>query len=205
MRRPVWKVEGTSSRIIELLRRGPLTVDQIALALQLTPTAIRSQIAALERDAIVERRGTQPGTSKPARLYGVTTQAELLFSRAYIPILTQLLHVLAGSVQPSEFDAMMRDVGRGTMAGRTVNRGNVGERAHAASEFLNELGGLSHVEKVNGSYMIRSAGCPLAAATSKYPEACNAIESMLSEFAGLPVRKCCEQTNRVQCCFEITA
>ena len=43
------------------------------------------------------------GTSKPARTYGVTVEAELLLSRAYIPILTQLLHVLADRIPRQEF------------------------------------------------------------------------------------------------------
>jgi predicted ArsR family transcriptional regulator len=87
--------DGTSGRILELLRRGPKTVDELAVALVLTRTAVRAQLAGLERDGLVEQRGSRRGTSKPSRMYGVTAQAELLFSRAYVPILTQLLHVLA--------------------------------------------------------------------------------------------------------------
>jgi predicted ArsR family transcriptional regulator len=51
--------------------------------------------------------------------------------------------------------------------------------------------------------MIRSDGCPLAAATQRYPEACNAVESLLREFTGLPVTKCCDREERLRCCFEI--
>jgi predicted ArsR family transcriptional regulator len=196
---------GTPGRIIDLLRRNPSTVDQLAQALGLTPTAIRSQLATLERDGMVERRGSRRGTSKPSRLYTVTPEAELLFARAYVPILTQLLHVLAHRVSRKEFDTLMREVGRGTMAGRPVPRGSTEERVVAAKDLVNELGGLAEVERTNGTYMIRGKGCPLRAATTKYPEACNALESMLSEFVGLPVIKCCERTNRVECCFEIAA
>jgi hypothetical protein len=46
------------------------------------------------------------GTSKPAQTYGVTSEAELLFLRAYIPILTQLLHVLAKRIPRQELDAI---------------------------------------------------------------------------------------------------
>lgn len=108
---------------MELLRRGPRTVDELAAALELTPTAVRAQLATLQHEELIEQRGTRRGTSKPARLYGVTAQAELLFSRAYIPILTQLLHVLARRMSPAEFDSVMREVGRAVMAGRAVPRG----------------------------------------------------------------------------------
>src|SRR5687768_14881541 len=185
--------QGTAGRILELLRRGPRTVDELAVALDLTRTAVRAQLATLERDGAVEQRGVRRGTSKPARTYGVTTETELLLSRAYIPILTQLLHVLADRMPRREFDAVMREVGRGLMTGRVVPHGTLEERVLAASVLLNDLGGVTEVDEEGSHFVIRGHGCPLAAATSEYPEACNALESLLSEFVGQPVVKCCDR------------
>jgi predicted ArsR family transcriptional regulator len=197
-------VEGTGGKILELLRQGPRTVDELASALDLTRTAVRAQLATLERDELVERRGSRRGTSKPARVYGITMQAELLFSQAYIPILTQLLHVLAQRLTPAEFDVVMHEVGRRAMAGRApAPRGSLQEQVVTASKLLNDLGGLSEVDEEDGLYIIRSHGCPLAAATAEHPEVCNALESMLSEFVGTKVTKCCDRYDRVRCCFEV--
>jgi predicted ArsR family transcriptional regulator len=196
-------VEGTGGRILELLRHGPMTVDELAIALDVTRTAVRAQLATLQHDHMVEHRGSRRGTSKPARIYAVTMQAELLFSQAYIPILTQLLHVLARRMSPSEFDSVMHEVGRGAMEGRAAPRGPLRDRVVNASSLLNELGGLSEVEEEDGLYVIRSHGCPLAAATAQHPEACNALESLLSEFVGARVTKCCDRYDRARCCFEI--
>jgi len=194
---------GTSASIMELLRRKLMTVDELAVALDLTRTAVRAQLATLERDGLVEHRGSRRGASKPARMYGVTTQAELLFSRAYVPILTGLLQVLAKRMSPGEFDAVMHEVGRAAMAGRAMPRGPLHERVRMASSLLNELGGLTEVEEEDSLYVIRSHGCPLAAATADHPEACNALESLLSEFVGTQVKKCCDRYDRVRCCFEV--
>jgi predicted ArsR family transcriptional regulator len=180
-----------------------MTVDELAVALDLTQTAVRGQLATLQHDGLVEQRGSRRGTSKPSRTYGVTTQGELLFSQAYIPILTQLLHVLTLRLSPDEFDALMHEVGRGVMAGRAAPRGPLRDRVASASSLLNELGGLTEVEEKDGLYVIRSHGCPLAAATAKHPEACNALESLLSEFVGTRVTKCCDRYDRKRCCFEI--
>jgi predicted ArsR family transcriptional regulator len=180
-----------------------MTVDELAAALGLTRTAVRAQLATLQRDDLVEHRESRRGASKPSRVYGVTSQAELLFSRAYVPILTSLLHVLAHRVAPGEFDATMRDVGRELMQGHRIGRGELRERVAGASALLNDLGGLTEVEEENGSYLIRSHGCPLAAATANHPEVCNALESMLSVFVGSQVTKCCDRYDRVRCCFEI--
>jgi predicted ArsR family transcriptional regulator len=196
-------LEGTAGRILELLRQGPMTVDQLATGVDLTPTAVRAQIATLERDGLVEPRGSRPGASKPSRMYGVTTQAELLFSQAYVPILTQLLHVLSQRISPAEFDSLMREVGRRTMAGRALPSGPLRERVASASLMLNDLGGLTEVAEEDGFFLIRSHGCPLAAATADHPEACNALESLLSEFVGTKVTKCCDRYGRLRCCFEV--
>jgi predicted ArsR family transcriptional regulator len=133
----------------------------------------------------------------------VTSEAELLFSRAYVPILTRLLQVLARSQEKSEFDATMREVGRDLMQGHRLAGGDLRQRVAGASALLNELGGLTEVEEENGSYLIRSHGCPLAAATANHPEVCNALESMLSVFVGSQVNTCCDRYDRVRCCFEI--
>jgi predicted ArsR family transcriptional regulator len=187
-----------------LLRRGPMTVDELAAALELTRTAVQAQLATLQHDELVEQRAARRGTSKPARTYGVTMQAELLFSRAYIPILTQLVHVLARRLAPAEFDSIMHEVGRSAMIGRAAApRGSLRERVGTASALLNDLGGLSEVEEEDGLYIIRSHGCPLAAASAEHPEVCNSLESMISEFVGAKVTKCCDRYDRVRCCFEI--
>lgn len=194
---------GTSGQIIELLRRKAMTIDELAADIGVTRTAIRAHLATLQQDGAVEQRGVQRGVSKPARTYGVTTEAELLLSRAYVPILTQLLHVLANRMPSQEFDTILREVGRRLMAGHVTGQGTILERAIAASAFLNELGGTTEVAEERGRYVIRGYGCPIAAATSEHPEACNALESLLSEFVGKPVTKCCEEYQRQRCCFVV--
>jgi predicted ArsR family transcriptional regulator len=196
-------LESTSGQIMALLRRGPMTVDDLAEALGLSGNAVRPHLATLERDGLVERSELRRGTSKPARTYVLSAEAELLYSRAYVPVLTQLLHVLDEQLQPHEFDSLMRDVGRRLMADRLRPSGDLRQRAEAASALLNDLGGLARVEEHEDGLRIRGYGCPLAAATQRHPEACNAVESLLSEFAGIPVTKCCDREERLRCCFEI--
>jgi predicted ArsR family transcriptional regulator len=194
-----------AGRIIGLLRRGGMTVDELATALGLSGNAVRPQLAVLERDGLVERAGVRRRASKPAQVYALSREADLLFSRAYIPVLTELLQVLDSRLERGEFDSVMREVGGRLMAGRPRPTGDVRQRAEAASELLNALGGLARVEQQNGSLLIRSDGCPLAAATQRHPEACNAMESLLGEFTGLRVTKCCDREERLRCCFELDA
>jgi len=191
--------------VINVLRRGPATLDDLVGELGLTRTAVRLQLAVLERDGSVERRGMRRGRTKPAHVYELTGHAEQRLSRAYIPVLTQLLHVLAERLSSAEFDAVMRDVGRELLAGQPRPRGELKARAAAASELLNQLGGLTAVSEEHHDLIIRSHGCPLAAAAVHHPETCNAMESLVSEFVGATVTQRCERTNRPRCRFLIAS
>jgi predicted ArsR family transcriptional regulator len=189
--------------VVRTLRGRSLTVDEIATALGLSSGAVRAHLATLERDGLVRQTGTRRGVSKPARTYSLTPEAELLFSRAYVPLLSELLRVLSTRMAPREFDATFREVGRRIMAGRPRPHGTLRQRAEAACALWNELGGLTSGGRERGRYVIRSLICPLSAVARERPEACLAMESLLGEFVDAPVSNCCDQAEERRCCFEL--
>jgi len=139
----------TRGRIIAIIRRGHATVDDIATELELTGNAVRAQLANLERDGVIRVAGTRRGVTRPAQTYEVTPQVEQLLSRAYVPMLTELVGVLAETQSEGQFDAIMRETCRrlardltGTPAG-----GPLRDRAETASQLMNrELGAAVRVE-----------------------------------------------------------
>jgi predicted ArsR family transcriptional regulator len=199
-------LDTSRGRIVTLLQRGASTVDEIASALGLTRNAVRAQITAMERDGVVERVGRRPGTTRPFHIFQLTAQVEQLLSQAYIPLLMQLVQVFANALPANQVDALMREAGRGLAGELPFSRqptASLQARVAAASELLNrELGAVTRVE-ANGGYVIRGAGCPLAALTGKHPAVCLALESLLTELLGVTVHECCDRTARPSCCFEI--
>jgi len=193
------------SRVIAALRRGPRTLDELVDELGVTRTAIRLQLAALERDGQVARGATRPGRTKPSHVYELTGKGEQELSRAYIPVLTQLLHVLSERLSGHEFDTVMRAVGRGLLEERARPRGDLRTRVAAASELLNQLGGLTEIREEGDDLVIQSHGCPLAATAVNHPETCNAMESLVSEFVGVRVTQRCDRSTRPRCCFQVAA
>jgi predicted ArsR family transcriptional regulator len=200
-------LDTSRGRIVTLLQRGGSTVDDIASELGLTANAVRAQITAMERDGVVRRAGRRPGTTRPFHIFHLTPEVEQLLSQAYVPLLTQLVQVFASALPAEQVDALMREAGRGLARELPFARqpgGTLESRVTAASELLNkELGAVTHVER-NGRYVIRGAGCPLAALTGKHPAVCLALESLVSELLGVPVTECCDREARPRCCFEIT-
>lgn len=199
--------ETTRGQIVGLLRREAATVEDLARALGLTDNAIRSHLATLERDGLVRQEGVRrtPGAGKPATLYEIHPEAEPLFSRAYAPVLTALLDELAERLPGERSDDLMRAVGR-RLAG-AVGRppaGDLEARVEAAAALLNSLGGAAQVDRTGAKLVIRACGgCPLSSATSRRPEVCRALESLLTEYVGAPVQECCDRGERPRCRFEI--
>jgi predicted ArsR family transcriptional regulator len=198
------RFRNSRSRVIGSLRRGPKTLDELVDELGITRTAVRLQLTALERDGTVARGAVRPGRTKPSHVYELTGEGERELSRAYIPVLTQLLHVLAERLPGEEFDSVMRAVGRGLLAERARPRGELKARVEAASQLLNQLGGLTEVKPDGENLMIQSHGCPLAATAVDHPETCNAMESLVSEFVGARVMQRCDRATRPRCCFQVT-
>src|SRR5438874_3330903 len=106
-------LDTTRGRIVALLQKGPLAVDDIAAALQLTRNAVRSHITSMERDGVVQRVGRRPGTTRPFQTYELTPETDHLLSRAYIPLLGQLIAALANALPAEQVEMVVRDAGRG--------------------------------------------------------------------------------------------
>ena len=196
-------LEGTRGRIVGLLRRSALTAKEIAGRLGLTHNAVRVQLTALQRDDLVREGGLQSSATRPAVVYELAPAAEVMLSRAYIPFLTHLVHVLGEQLSPEQLEEVMGAAGRRLAAEWPRLKGDLRQRADGASALLEELGALSEVEERDGRLVIRGYGCALAAAVQGQPEVCHSMEALLSELIHVPVRECCERGERPRCCFEI--
>src|SRR5258708_15451811 len=121
----------TRGNIVTLLRRASRTVDELAQALDLTDNAVRAQLAALERDGLVQQSGSRKSSSKPASVYTLTAAAEDLFSKAYGPVLRQLLEELTERMPAEEVDEVLRSTGRRLAAQWPLPRGELHTRVEA--------------------------------------------------------------------------
>jgi predicted ArsR family transcriptional regulator len=208
MRTTGWRarlMKSTRGKILDLLRPKEKTVNELAATLGLTDNAVRAHLLSLERDGLVHQSGTQPGFRKPHATYALTPEAEQIFPKSYGVLLDLLLIVISRQLSPRELRAAMRAVGKRVadnhlleVKGKSRNR-----RIKAALRILKNLGGSATFEESDGKHFIRGHGCPLAAATSRHPEACLIAETLLSEIIGAPVKECCIHGSTPSCRFEI--
>lgn len=198
--------ESTRGRIVNRLRRGVCSVEELAQELGLTDNAVRAHLATLERDGLIGRSGKIPGLRKPHVAYQLTDEARHLFPKAYHTLLNQLLTVLKNRLDAQELQEILGEVARQLAADRKSNELNetVESRAQRAVAVMEELGGVAIPEKEGDKLLIRSgSGCPFADTVSEHPEICRLTETLLSEITGLEVREHCLRGKSPKCTFEI--
>jgi predicted ArsR family transcriptional regulator len=209
MQRTGWNkrlLTSTRGRILALLRDEQRTVNDLAAALNLTDNAVRAHLLSLERDGLVQQRGTRRGRSKPHASYGLSPEAEHIFPKAYGPLLGHLLTVISKRFTSRQLRVAMREVGAAVAADHLPRLKDHGrrERIKAALDLFNEIGGSAVFDQSGGKQFIYGRnGCPLTAVSTNHPEACLIVESLLSTVIGVPVKTCCEYGETPRCCFEL--
>ena len=205
---PLAKPDGpTRGQILALLRRGQMTVDELARAIGITDNAVRLHLAALERDGLARGVGVrrEGGVGKPATLYAVAPEAESAFSKAYEPVLTTLLVTLAGRLGDRELSDLLRDVGRQLAATSVSPDASLEQRVRAAAGVLDSLGADTEVERAGSTgYVVRGFACPLSRSVAQCPPLCGAVEELVAGITKAKVQEKCDRSEAPRCSFVVT-
>ena len=195
---------GTRRRLLDLLRRKPRTVPELAEEVGLSGNAVRMHLSALQRDGMVEPVGMQRDTGgKPAQLYDITREAEERFPKAYAAVLNGLLEELEAREGREAVVRLLRGVGARVAAGVPAE-GGTAARVETAAVVLRSLGADLEVEKVEDGWLLRGYGCPLSAVVDGHHEACHLVEELVAEVVEAPVRECCDRGERPRCAFRVS-
>lgn len=208
MLRPSIKPDSpTRDQVLGLLRRGEMSVEELARAIGVTDNAVRLHLTALERDGLVRVTGIrrEGNVGKPATLYGVAPEAEATFSKAYEPVLTTLLVTLGGRLGTRELTELLRDVGRQLAATTVSQDASLEQRVRAAAGVLDSLGADTEVEPASGgSYVLRGFACPLSRSVAQCPPLCGAVEELVAGITKARVQEHCDRSTSPRCSFLVT-
>src|SRR5262245_32955143 len=144
-------LDTTRGRIVDLLQSGGLTADDLATRLGVSKSAVRVQLTAMERDGVVVRAGKRPGTTRPSYVFELTPESRRYLSKAYLPLLLELVGELETSLPSGQLRSVLRRAGKrlahGLSGGRKAG-GDLRARVTKASELMNtQLGAQTHVER----------------------------------------------------------
>ncbi|HET7042904.1 MAG TPA: ArsR family transcriptional regulator [Gemmatimonadales bacterium] len=195
----------TRSKLLDLLRRSPRTVNELAAALGVTDNAVRTHLAGLTRDGLVEQVSTDRSTGgKPARRYGLTTAGGELFPKAYAVALEGLVEELARTEGWERARALLQGVGT-RVADQQRPSGDLAARVATAADALRQLGADLEVETTSTGWALQGYACPLSAVTSGHPEVCALVTAIVSGIAGRPAVERCAHGPTPRCRFEVAS
>ena len=193
-------------RVLQAVRHGLRTVNDLAAQLRVTDNAVRAQLTALEHDGLIRPAGVIHSglAGKPAVEYEVTPEAEVALSRAYAPALSALMQAIARRLDPRALRAALGDAGRRlSQVNGARKTATLEARAHVARDLFAGLGASVQLEMGRSHADLRGDGCPLAAAVARVPATCTMVEAMLEAQTGRKVEQRCEHGARPRCAFRM--
>jgi predicted ArsR family transcriptional regulator len=189
--------ESSRNQIIDHLRWGPATVEDLAAAVGLTPNGVRLHLAGLRSEGVVHRAGVRrsAGAGKPPHLFAITPAGEESLSQAYPDALVALIAALRATHGDHHLEAVLTEAGRRLAASNT-------ERD--PQRLLESLGARVKATPLgNNGVRLEGAGCPLSAVVRHEPESCELVRSLLASASGRPVERRCAYGDSPRCCFEM--
>jgi predicted ArsR family transcriptional regulator len=185
-------------QIIDQLRWGASTVDELAQSVGLTANGVRMHLATLRTEGLVQRAGVRrhkEGAGKPPHLYALTPTGEEALSRAYPDALVAVVEALRATHGDYQLEAVLAEAGRRLASATTESD---------PQRLLESLGARVRATPLgNDDVRLEGAGCPLSAVVRREPESCELVRSLLASASGRPVKRRCVYGDSPRCCFEL--
>ena len=194
--------------LVALKRRDEATAEELATALDVSPSAVRQHLSALRSAGFISARQERGHAGRPADRYHATDLTEPLFATSDTNLSLQLLeHIededpeLVGRVFERRRHRMVEDA-KAELEGKSI-----GERVALVAELLDAQGYLADSAKLNEThYRINLHSCALWAIANRYRQACAAeldlIRDLLPEAT---VERATHKTDGAHnCAYEVT-
>lgn len=186
----MYKNSGPRQAVLaRLLERGPSTVEELARDTGVVPVTMRTHLAALVEQGLVEAEDERGRIGRPRRRYRLTPEARAGLPNRAAGLLTDLLDGLQTLAGARAVDQLL-DLAAARYAARHAGEcagKDLEQRVQAATDLLTREGGLARWEKAGDRYLIRDFNCPYAAAASERESVCRYHAQVLSRLLGGPI------------------
>ncbi len=197
----------TRRQILDLISRRPQTVAELAAGLDVTRNAVVVQLQQLEAEGLVRRgqRQRTGGAGKPGYEYEMVPGTEDRLSRAYQPLLEQLVVVLGRRLPSAAVAEILEDAGRELARGAGFSdREDARERLRKAVAIVNSLGACAEIiEDEAGALVVENRRCPFASAVRRDACVCRAAAAFFREATGLPFEQNCDRGKTLTCRYVV--
>lgn len=183
------EIGGTQQVLMrELLRnKEGLTVEALAISLDVSRNAVRQHLTALERDGLVAKGRTQASGGRPEQLYVLTHAGEERFPRQYSWFSEMLLQMLRTEFGSAGLEEKLREMGRSvakSLMTRLPDEGNASKRIAAIAAIMQEIGYDAVAKTENNEQEIEAHNCVFHELAAKCPQVCSFDLALLSNCSG---------------------
>lgn len=180
--------EADRPALLDLLKvHGPLNAPDLAKLRGVTLTAVRQQLAVLEREKLITVRVEKRPVGRPTHLYALSDKADALFPQAYGPFALGLLRQIRDVDGEKKLDQLFERRGRALVAAYKKRLAGM-----SAAEKWRELARIRAEE----GYMADSRGqglrehhCPIAAIAKEFPQVCRLEKKLFEAVLGAPLER----------------
>ena len=193
----------TNQRLISILRKNPLTINQLIEKLGLSRNAIVFQLGQLEAQALVERgqfvHTKQVG--KPAVQYKAVKGQEDSLSTAYPAFSSLLIKQMSEQLPKVKMKFIMQKMGDEMAQNLDIDESlPVEKRLNLARIFADSMGAATELTTKKNEFIIESHNCPLASVVRVDPCVCEVMASFFSNATGCKAEEMCDRSSEKLLC-----
>ncbi|MBP7964287.1 MAG: transcriptional regulator [Caldilineaceae bacterium] len=195
-------------RIVEFLQRnGSASIRELEEWLQVTTTAVRAQLTALQAEGYVDRRRVSEGVGRPYHVYVTTDKVRELFDchcdDLALTMMEEVLHIVGKDKVPALMGRVSDRLAQRYVAG--VKAEAMQDRVHQLARVLGGQGVLTDVfAQENDTIILKTYNCPYHELAQEHREVCEMEQGMMSKVLGSEVNlSSCMMDGHSGCSFVV--
>jgi DeoR family suf operon transcriptional repressor len=168
--------------LVTLKRLGTARAEELAAELDVTVSAVRQVLGALEGQGLVTHAEVRRERGRPKHVFQLTDAGDSLFPRRYGDLTNEVLSFLSDR-DPQLFAAVFEQRRRRRVENARVRlAGSFADRVAELARILDEDGYLADFEaKPDGSFLVTEHNCAILDVARRYGHACSSEISFLRE------------------------
>ncbi len=195
-------MQSTRQDILNLLRRGELSIKELAAEVALTPTGIRQHVAILERDGLIEAREARGRVGRPALMYRLTAQGDAIYPKKYDELATALIEEARKLLGPDALQQLMKNVAARfaePYAPRLEGKARA-ERFAETARIIEDRGNVTEARWSGDDYLIEKHTCPFWEVATRKSAVCALDVEFVRRLAGADARLSTSLLRGDSCC-----
>lgn len=192
-------------QLIDVLRRAPMTVNELVDQLGVTANAVRQRLVRLMAAGMVSRQKSGSGKGRPSHTYELTTSGHRTAGDNF----GDLAKALWQEIQSIDDTEVRQRVMAGAVRrlldsyDQQVSGETVEERLESVRRFFSDRKIPISVDQNNGLPVLQVLECPYPDLEDKDHQFCEIEKQLFSKVIGSPVRLCrCRKDGDGSCTFE---